>query len=90
MNPIAYIIQTEHYDDFDCSTYNVAVFLNERDAIDFLLNHNTTEFAGYEGDVPQFCIEVIGIGGINDFRDPSDELQAAVDAANERSYERSL
>lgn len=83
----AYIIMTEHYDTDNCtfSTVNQAVFLNEGDAIAFLNEHDASEFSCCNDDEPEFCVDVLGIGGdTNNIYDPGDKLQAAIDAANNR------
>lgn len=85
MNDIAYIIMTEHWDEDSCTsyTYNRVVFLNEGDAIKFLNEHNPREFSQYDDDKPKFFVDMIRIG--SDFwYDPSDDLQAAIEAANRR------
>ena len=82
---IAWILMVEHWEEYDqCfSQYNINVFVNEEDCIRFVNEHSPIEFSAYDGDKPSFVVDIIGVN-TGDLCNPSAELEAAVDAANER------
>lgn len=82
---IAYIIMTEHYDpdNYVFHTYNRAVFLDEESAIEFLGIHSPSEYEGCDDEFVEFTVDVLAIvNDVENILEPSDKLNAALDAAN--------
>ena len=78
-----YIVGIEYVWKGSIEDFNVCVFANEADTIEFLNNHTADEFTANPS--PDFIVNIFPFGD-NPYAyfDPSPALEAAVEAANNR------
>lgn len=77
-----YIVGIEYVWNGSIEDFNVCVFANEEDVINFLNNHTADEFTANPS--PDFIVDIRPFGDPYVYFDPSPALEAAVEAANNR------